>query len=564
MQPALPREHFSNYAWRRRWYTIGRASRHPFWLIVGASLWMASVGNAALWRELAQLGLLQGMRGALFGIAVGALLVALLCALLGLFAWRTTLKPVLVTLLIGSAFGAHFMLAYHVVLDTAMLTNVLQTNPREAHDLLSMRLLATVLVLGVLPAAWVWRTSLRPLAWPKRIVQNAAFVLASLGVAMAVLLLSFQPLSSAMRNHRHVRHLATPLNIVQALAQVLAQPLRRNESILMPIGEDARLGPTHATSARPPLVVLVIGETGRAGNFGLNGYERATTPELAAENVASFRNAWSCGTSTAASVPCMFSHLGRSAFEARDHNFEGLLDVLQRAGLAVLWVDNQSGCKGVCARVPTVSTAATGDPALCSGGECFDEVMLLGLDERITALPAEQRARGVVVVMHPMGSHGPAYSRRSPPAFKPFLPECTSNLLQDCSREQLLNAYDNSIAYTDHVLGATIRWLKAHDAASDTAMVYLADHGESLGENNLFLHGLPYAVAPDVQKRVPWITWLSPAFERRSGISIACLAQQRDRPVSHDHWFHSVLGLLDVETAVYRRTADVYAPCAAR
>ena len=537
------------------------APRHPLWLIVGASLWMASAGNLALWRELAQLGLVQGVRGVAFGLAIGALLLALLLLLIGLLAWRGTLKPVLTLLLLASAVGTHFMFTYGVVLDSSMVTNVLQTHPREVLDLMSARLFITVVVLGLLPAIWVWRTPVRNPPWPRQVVHNGALVLGSLAAAAIVLLASFQPFSSAMRNHRHLRYLANPLNMVHALGQLAARPLQRDESIVLPLGEDARLGASHAAQRRPPLLVLVVGETGRAGNFALNGYARPTTPELAAENVVSYRNAWACGTSTAAALPCMFSHLGREAFERRGVNHESLLDVLQRAGLAVLWLDNQSGCKGVCARVPTQAIVA-GDDALCAGGECFDEVLLHGLDERIAALPPQLRSRGAVIVMHPMGSHGPAYFKRSPARFKRFLPECASNILPDCSNAELVNAYDNSIVYTDHVLASTIRWLKARTASWNSALIYVADHGESLGEHNLYLHGLPYAVAPDVQKRVPWITWLAPEFERRAGITAACLRRGVDARISHDHLFHSVLGLLDVTTSAYRRELDVHAECA--
>ena len=260
----------------------------------------------------------------------------------------------------------------------------------------------------------------------------------------------------------------------------------------------------------------------------------------------------------------MFSNFGRQAYDARSANYQGLLDVSQHAGLAVLWLDNQSGCKGVCDRVPHADTSQLNIPGLCDGGECLDEMMLQGLDEPIAALPAERRARGVVVVMHQMGSHGPAYYKRSPPAFKKFLPECSDNALQSCEREALVNAYDNSIAYTDHVLASAIQWLKDREDRSAPALLYLSDHGESLGENNLYLHGMPYAIAPDVQKRVPWITWLSPAFEQRSRVATACLKQQLDAPISHDNYFHSVLGLLDVRTGVYRPALDIYARCVNR
>jgi lipid A ethanolaminephosphotransferase len=140
-------------------------------------------------------------------------------------------------------------------------------------------------------------------------------------------------------------------------------------------------------------------------------------------------------------------------------------------------------------------------------------------------------------------------------------PECTTASLQDCPREQVLNAYDNSIAYTDHFLARTIAWLRQHDRDARTAMLYVADHGESLGENGLFLHGMPYGIAPDVQKTVPWITWLSPAWEHASGVAMSCVQQARGEPVSHDHYFHSVLGLADVATAAYRPERDVYGGC---
>jgi lipid A ethanolaminephosphotransferase len=229
----------------------------------------------------------------------------------------------------------------------------------------------------------------------------------------------------------------------------------------------------------------------------------------------------------------------------------------------VLWIDNQAGgCKGVCDRIPNVNTSGGKDAKLCPGGECFDEILVQGLDERIAQLPPAQREKGVVLVMHQMGSHGPAYAQRTPAAFKKFLPECTSSHLPDCSSAQLRNAYDNTIAYTDHVLGATVDWLRRRGDYQG-ALLYVADHGESLGENNLYLHGLPYAIAPDVQKHVPWVTWLSPGFELGTGVTMQCLRARADTRISHDHLFHSVLGLMQVSTSAYRRDLDAYAGCGA-
>ena len=331
----------------------------------------------------------------------------------------------------------------------------------------------------------------------------------------------------------------------------------------MPLGRDAQLGASYAGQQKPPLLVLVLGETGRSVNFGLNGYARPTTPLLSARtDLATARNAWSCGTSTAASVPCMFSHLGRDGFESRKANYESLIDVLHHAGLAVLWVDNQAGCKGVCERIGEVRTTALQDPVLCPGGECLDPIMLKDLDQRLADLPAEQRRRGTVVVLHEMGSHGPAYFKRSAPALKKFQPECTSTNLQECTQEQVVNAYDNSIVQTDQFLDSVLNWLSDQSDKAQTAMIYVADHGESLGENNIYLHGLPYSIAPDVQKHVPWITWLSPAMQARTHVTTGCLQQDvAQRRVTHDNYFHSVLGLMDVQTGAYSPALDMFAGC---
>ena len=531
----------------------------PTLLLTLCSVWMAAATNAALWRELRALSILDAPGGLVFAGTLGLATAAILVLLGSLLAWRFTFKPLLIGLLLVAATGCHFMWHYGIAIDASMLTNVLQTDPHEAADLLSWQLLSTIGGLGLLPALLVWRWPLQYGRWPRRAGRNLLLAAVALLVLGATLLANYQPLASHWRNHKQLRYLVNPLNTVYAAGWLAAQPLRQPPGPLQTIALDAHLA---ASTARPPLLMLVLGETGRSGNFGLNGYGRDTTPELARENVASFRNAWSCGTSTAASLPCMFSHLGRAGFEARTGNYENLLDVLQRAGLAVLWLDNQSGCKGICERVPHADTAALQDPLLCSDGQCLDGVLLKDLDARIAALPADRRARGVVLVLHQMGSHGPAYAKRSPPSSKRFSPECIGNDLQQCTREAIVNAYDNSIVYTDHVLASAIGWLKSQTTQYDPAMLYVADHGESLGENNLYLHGLPYAIAPDVQKHVPWITWLSPGFQARSGVSMDCLRTQADVRLTHDHLFHSMLGLAGVQTHVYQRGLDAYAGCA--
>ncbi|MFM1948440.1 MAG: Phosphoethanolamine transferase EptA [Pseudomonadota bacterium] len=533
---------------------------HPAWVAVLGSLWLASVGNYALWQQIHQLPEVSGLRGLAFALGFGAIIAATITTLLGFLNWRGALKPVLSVFFLSAASGAYFMVSYGIVIDSTMITNVLQTDTKEALDLLNWRMLISLMLLGVLPCWVLWITPLKTLRFGQQAISNIITVVASLALIVAALLAVFQDFSSIMRNHTQLRYLVNPLNSFYAIGVVAAKPFQRDNKILLPVGQDAKAAALKP-SDKPPLLLLVLGETARMGNFGINGYERNTTPELAKENIISLKGVMSCGTSTATSVPCMFSHMGKEAFEARKNNFESLIDVLQHAGLAVLWIDNQSGCKGVCERVPQALTKELKHPTLCKDGECFDEIMLQQLDDRIKALPAERRAKGVVVVMHQMGSHGPAYYKRVPDSFKKFQPECKSNALQDCSRDQVVNSFDNTILYTDHFLGQAIQWLKKTEATAAPALLYVSDHGESLGENNLYLHGLPYRVAPDVQKRVPWITWWSSRFEQQRGLSRGCLKNKVNAALTHDSYFHSVLGLMGVSTEVYQAKLDVHADC---
>ena len=538
-----------------------RTPRSAVTLIVLASIIMASVGNLSLWQTLMALPDNTGWRGLAFGVAFGLMIASTLTALMSLLAWRWTLKPTITVLLLLSAFATHYMLTYGIVVDTPMVINVFQTDTREARDQITWRLGLTVTLLGVLPSVWFWRQPWLTLSVGQQLFRNSGLLIASLLITLGTTQLVFQDFASLMRNHTQLRYQINPLNSVYALLDLTVIPSDKPSGPLQPLGQDARIAPREGAAQRPPLLVFVLGETARSSNFSLNGYARLTNPELAKENVVSFRNVSSCGTSTAESVPCMFSHLGREAYAQRKNDFENMLDVLQHAGYAVLWIDNQSGCKDQCNRVPNFNTSELKVPGHCEDGECRDTVMLTQVEAALAKLPAERRARGTVVVMHTMGSHGPAYFKRVPAEFKKFLPECKDNSLSQCERAQVVNAYDNTILFTDHFLTRVIGWLKTQDKTAATAMLYVSDHGESLGENNLYLHGLPYSMAPAEQKMVPLITWFSANFERLSGVATACLQKSRDRALSHDHLFHSVLGMMGVQTSVYQAERDMFKAC---
>ena len=543
-----------------------RASRdwHPVTLLALLAAWLATAGNLPLWSTIARLPETRGWHA---WLNLGLLMLAFfafLFAFLGLLVWPRWRRVVGVLLLLVVTVSSHYMLSFGVVVDPTMLVNVVQTDWREARDLMSGALMLAILAGVGLPGWWWWRRAVRRVPPVQLAFQQLAAVMAALVLGMGLLWLGFQDLASLMRNHKSLRYMANPFNTVYAVGRLSASPVARGQGPLMPVGEDARLRTTALAPAQAPLIVLVVGETARAANFGLGGYARDTTPRLrqlhAAGDLLYFPDVRSCGTNTQTSVPCMFSHLGREAYGSSDVRHETLMDVLQRAGLATLWIDNQSGCKGVCDRIPNVETRAANDPRWCQAGECLDEIMLEELPRQWQALDPQRRARGTVVVLHQMGSHGPAYHKRSPAALKAFLPECERASLPDCSPQQIVNAYDNSIRYTDHFLARTIEWLRAQNRPA--ALLYVSDHGESLGERGLYLHGMPYAMAPDEQTHVPMLAWLSPSLKAARGWPADCLRAQTGRAWSHDHLFHTVLGLAQVETQVAKPALDILAPCA--
>jgi len=539
------------WRWRPQWRveTLALAASVFFVLACNGNWWSGvlagrSWGDASTW---------------LFAGAVFVLLAALQFALLALLLNRWTAKPLLALLFAVTAFAVYYMRKYNVFLDPSMLRNVLRTDVKEARELVDWGLLPQLLLFAALPVALLWRVQIKRVHLGRALLQRLAAVALAITAGVGALLLVFQDFSSLMRNQKELRYLITPANYLYSLAYVLGADTQAAARPRQPVGIDAKLGPQWAQRQKPALLVLVVGETARAANWGLAGYARQTTPELAAiPELISFNKATSCGTNTETSVPCMFSPWGRRHYdEARIRGSESLLHVLQHAGVDVLWRDNQSGCKGVCDGVPSEVMGAAHDPALCDGERCLDEILLHGLDQRLSAAnPGPQ-----VLVLHQLGNHGPAYYKRYPTAFRRFVPPCDSADLRQCSREQIVNAYDNALLYTDHVLAQLIAQLKARQDTLDSAVLYVSDHGESLGEGNLFLHGLPYAIAPSEQTHVPMLMWFSPGFAQDFGLDLQCMRQRAARPVQHDHLFHTVLGLLDVQTQVQEKEMDLSAAC---
>lgn len=523
-----------------------------YWLLAGNVVFL---GTALQGRALSAAGTWG------FGLALALMVVALHVLLL--FWWpRRLLKPVVALLTVATAAGTWFASRYGVVLDPGMLRNVLRTDTAEAAELVTVPMALHLALYAGLPLLLLWRVRLRPQPWRTALARRAGLGALALVVLLGGVFALYQPLSSLTRNDRTLRYRLVPAALVWSTGAALAADARGAARPREPIGLDAQPGPTWATATRPRVLVLVVGETARAANWQLAGYARPTTPRLAALSVQDMGAVAACGTSTESALPCMFAPVGRRDYdEARIRGQESLLHVLARAGVAVHWRDNQSGCKGLCDGLPNDRVDARLAPGLCDGQRCLDEGLIADIDARLA------QARGTQLwVLHMLGNHGPSYFRRYPDAFERFRPACRQDDLRLCSAEEVRNAYDNAVLYTDHVLASTIARLQAASDRVDAALVYVSDHGESLGELGLFLHGVPYAIAPAVQREVPMVVWTTPGFEAAAGLPRDCLRPALARAkatggVAHDHLFHTVLGLLDVQTALHEPAWDLSAPC---
>ncbi|MEG3010322.1 MAG: phosphoethanolamine--lipid A transferase [Pseudomonas sp.] len=529
----------------------------PEWVTLCASAFFLAGFNFVLWQHLFAITSTDA-KGIALRVAFGAMIFAAFNIVLTFLAFRRVLKPVLILLFLISASVAYFMSQYGVLIDAGMLRNFAETNVTEVRDLLSLKLLAYIVFLGVVPSWILWKVPVDYRRWHRELFSKVIVSFASVAVIGGVALANYQGLSSLFRNHHELRLMLVPSNYIGASAGYLREQVASAQQPFVKIGEDAQRDVALQNHPRKSLTVLVVGESARAENFGILGYDRDTTPTLDKEaGLIAFTDVHSCGTETAVSVPCMFSNMGRKNYDAsKAKNEEGLLDVLKRAGIDVIWRDNQSGCKDTCNRVTVQNVSNLKDPTLCANSECRDEILLQGLQGFIDHLDKD-----TVLVLHQMGSHGPEYFKRYPKEYEHFTPVCESNALNNCSRESIVNGYDNTLVYTDHVLSSLIDVLRSNQDKVDTAMLYLSDHGESLGEYNLFLHGTPYMLAPEQQKHVAMLAWFSDSYQNSYSVDTHCLQMTRDKPLSQDNLFHSMLGLLEVHSSVYQQDLDMFAGC---
>ncbi|MET0029730.1 MAG: phosphoethanolamine--lipid A transferase EptA [Candidatus Thiodiazotropha sp.] len=473
----------------------------------------------------------------LITVSVVIVVVTLILLSLLLLISQRLLKPVGIIMLIGNSVALYFIKTYQVVLDKTMMSNVMNTDVNEASSFFHPMLLVYIVIFGLIPSAVLlfrrYRRTTR--------LRLAVFAVFSLLLGVGWVYANASTWLWIDKNAKKLGGMILPWSYV-------INSIRYQTKLLANSREQTPLPPATIDSDSRTVVVLVIGESARAANFSLYGYPRPTNPLLSRDGAVAMQNTQACSTYTTASVSCILSHDNHDTLFSG--HYEPLPSYLQRSGADVIWRSRNWGEPplkvATYERDSEIKERCKGQPG-CEG----DEVLLSGLAERIQS----SQANKIFVVLHQKGSHGPDYHTKYPDRFEVFKPVCETVELSKCSNEELVNAYDNTIVYTDYVLHRLIELLKGLDGTA-AVMLYISDHGESLGEHGLYLHGTPYTIAPDVQKQVPFIVWMSEGFANARGLSSAALGQQAEH--SQDNIFHSVLGALDVRSSVYDGSLDIF------
>lgn len=510
--------------------------------------------NISFWRFVFTHAEPSGLIGGLFMLSVPVLIFTLLYLSFSLLLLPYIGKPLLILLLIISAGVNYLMYQFGVFIDADMIRNTFETHPGEVKDLITLRSVLWLTALGIVPAVMLARIKIvfKPF-WKETLgrLKRCGLLLLCLLIFLPFV---YKEYASFGRNNNQVRRLVSPLNYIYATVRYF-QIEHQKKRPFTKLDEAAEHVPY--PDEEKTVFILVLGETARAMNFSLNGYARETNPKLKTQDIVNFPHVESAGTATAFSVPSIFSFTQRGDFSPTDAKYtENLLDLLQQTGYEILWKENDNGCKGVCQRVPNVEMDLK-DQRFCDGTYCRDEILLDGLEEYLANIKGEN----AFIVLHTIGSHGPTYYRRYPPEFKKFTPTCDTEEIQTCTQEQIINTYDNTILYTDHIVSSVIDILKKFPHY-ESGLLYVSDHGESLGENGVYLHGLPYSIAPKEQTSVPMVLWMSEVMKKSDHIDYDCLKKKAaEGNFSHDNLSHSLLSLMEVDSKWYDKKMDFFEGC---
>ncbi|RLV60418.1 phosphoethanolamine--lipid A transferase [Parashewanella curva] len=524
------------------------------------ALYFTLVLNIPVYHKLYDIFVKEPQHSIAFIISIPIFFFFIIYLALHVLAWPKLIKLIFIPLLLISSAMSYASFSYGVIFNEDMLINIFDTNVGEASSYINPISISWVVLLGILPSLILVFVKIKAISFKSLVLKKLKVLILVVVGIFSIAAIFYKDYASFGRSHNHLQDLVIPTEFFYSVTKLVKQKYFSPKLSYKEIGLDAKLDPNAfggKASKKPNLVIFLLGETARAQNYPFNGYHRNTTPYTQRLNPFVFTEVASCGTATAVSVPCMFSNMNRTEFDVkRADNQDDVLDIMQRAGIDVLWKENDGGDKHVAKNVRQIKLDTSQVNEFCNGSSCQDEALLKGLPSQIKGMKGNK-----FVVLHLIGSHGPTYFERYPKSLDFYQPSCQRSDIENCTTEQIYNVYDNTLRYTDLVMAKAIDLLKSFESSHNVALMYMSDHGESLGENGIYLHGLPYKFAPIEQKRVPWMFWMSDSFAKIKNIDGECLRKNTHSAYSQDNLFSTLLGLMDVSTSVYDKKMDIFSEC---
>lgn len=499
-----------------------------------------------------------------FFFKVYIVLIFILSIFFIIFGVRYFLRLLIFLLLLSSCIIYYFKQTYGIIVDQDIIESffdaIKEKNIIEIKDLLNIKLFKAILLTVIIPFIPLFFIQIEYSSLIKEYIKRISLIIGMILFLIIMIAINYKDTSLTVRENRGANQEAIPHYSINSLFHIIKASVTKAPKFSILDNNPILLNPEEEI-----IGIIVVGETARADRMSLNGYNKKTNPLLEQQNIINYFEAYSCGTLTKTSVPCMFFLDDYDKFsETKAKYQQNTLDIINKAGGDVLWIENNSSCKGVCnhgtKRIDIITEAEnTYDEVLVK----ITEEIILGQNTNIQDsvnnikkyidFSREQNKENYVnfikkpkkrklIVLHIMGSHGPKYFKRYPSKFELFKPSCKKNTPQDCSQEELSNSYDNTILYTDYILNELIEILKKQN--KNSFLIYASDHGESLGEFGLYLHGVPISIAPKVQTHIPWLMWYSEKYKNNNNLTF----KNQKEKITHEFFPHTILKSLKIKT----------------
>tara|TARA_R110002167_G_scaffold60515_13_gene170917 strand:+ start:681 stop:2264 length:1584 start_codon:yes stop_codon:yes gene_type:complete len=491
-------------------------------------------------------------------ITFALFLFFLMMALFSIFAFKYLQKPALIFFFLSASIAMYFSNTLNVYFDVDMVANIFETDYREATELIVKPLLVSILLFGILPSLLIYKLEIKHLSVKKQTLQNTALVLISLSAAVLVALPHYASHSSFVRsNNIALRGSILPSSYIQSTYSYAKKQWQfaDEHQVRLSLDETPTKNERWNGYKKPLALVVIVGETARADSFSLQNNDN--NDYLNKKNIIYFSNFSSCGTNTVISVPCMFLPFNKSEYSRNlQYKYENILDIIVKSGINTFWFDNLNGCKGLCQIVSELRPNSSDNSEFYHDKQFYDEVLVDNLASKISSTQGDQ-----LRILHQMGSHGPAYYKRIPQEFIKHKPACLTEDFSQCTQQAIQNTYTDTVTYTEYVISKAIIELEKLKETHDTALIYVSDHGESTGEMGLYLHGIPWMLAPEEQTHIPALMWFSDSYIQSRHLNTECLLASRNELYSHDNISHTVLSVLDIDSKVYQPQLDLLSHC---